>query len=68
MEPKLETYLDLFDGFSEEETKKSPLGFQKIYKKKILTEEDDQHLLVQNDRYHFKGGNFSSHKPISKII
>lgn len=68
MDIKSDSYLDIFDGFSEIDSLQSPLGFQKIYKKKILTQEDEEFLMVYNEKYQFRSGSQGLSKPISKIV
>lgn len=68
LDNNIDKYLALYTGFSDTDASHLPLGYRKIYIKKMLLVEEENKLLISNDRYKFKGGLQVANKPISKIV
>lgn len=68
LDNNIDKYLPLYTDISHIDVSHLPLGYRKIYIKKILLVEEENKFLIFNDRYRFKGGLQVSNKPISKIV
>jgi hypothetical protein len=64
-ELELNHYLDVFDDFSEHEVAQLALGFRKIHTKKIMSVDNENKILIYNQRYQYKFGSPGSD---SKIV